>query len=98
MPILPHFSEECLSIIGDNNIKSWPSYDENKFQDDQVNIVIQINGKKRGLLITEQDIDEHKIIEKITKDEKLNKYILKKNIKKKIFIKNKLINIILENE
>ena len=97
MPVLPHFSEECLSIIGDNN-KSWPSYDENKFQDNQVNIVIQINGKKRGLLIAEKDIEENKIIEKITEDEKLNKYILKKDIKKRIFIKNKLVNIILANE
>ena len=98
MPVLPHFSEECLSIIGDDKIKSWPSYDETKFEDDQVKIVVQINGKKRGLLISEKNTEENIIIEKINKNEKLNKYILNKNIKKKIFIKNKLINIILANE
>ena len=45
MPIIPHFSSECLNLINSNTIK-WPAYDKNKIQEEVINIVVQINGKK----------------------------------------------------
>ena len=45
-PIIPHFANECLSIINIKDFK-WPEYDEALLKEDKVNIVIQINGKKR---------------------------------------------------
>ena len=50
-PIIPHFANECLELL---NIKKfdWPRYDESMLKEDIVNIVIQINGKKRGLIKT----------------------------------------------
>jgi leucyl-tRNA synthetase len=48
MPIIPHFSNECLNIINKNYKLSWPSYDDSLLVENTTNIVIQINGKKRG--------------------------------------------------
>ena len=92
-PILPHFANECLSQIKVKDFK-WPEYDISMLKEDIINIVIQINGKKRGLVQTKPNIVEEKLFEIIKNDEKIMKYINQKSIKKKIYIKDKLLNII----
>ena len=57
-------------------------------------IVVQINGKKRGIINTKKDIDEDDLMKSIHDDEKIVKYFDKNKIKKKIYIKNRLVNII----
>ena len=93
-PIIPHFANECLNIIKTQNFK-WPKYDIAMLKEDNIKIVIQINGKKRGLVQTKPNITEEKLLEKIKNDEKMIKYLDQKNIKKKIYIKDKLLNIII---
>ncbi|WP_440921111.1 leucine--tRNA ligase [Candidatus Pelagibacter sp.] len=93
-PILPHFANECLSTIKAKNIK-WPEYDVSMLKGDTINIVVQINGKKRGLIQTKPNITEEKLFEIIGNDEKIMKYFDQKNIKKRIYIKDKLLNIII---
>ena len=92
-PIIPHFANECLELI---NVKdqSWPEIDNTMLKDDLINIVIQINGKKRGLIKTKPSISEEKLFDIINKDETLTKYFNQKKIKRKIYIKDKLLNII----
>jgi len=94
IPIVPHFSNECLNILGLKEIK-WPKFDEAKFKEDKVNIVIQINGKKRALIQTDFDISENNLLNIINKDISLKKYFKNTEIKRKIYIKNKLMNIII---
>ena len=60
------------------------------------NIVVQINGKKRGLISSEKNLDEKELIEEIKQKEDLKKFLADKEIIKSIFIKNKLINLILK--
>ena len=60
-----------------------------------VKIVIQINGKKRGLIESTRDISENDLFEKINQEKNISKYFEAKISKKKIFIPNKLINIII---
>ena len=93
-PILPHLSNECLEIIKKLNGIIWPNYDEKQLEESSSLIVIQINGKKRGLINTNLNLTEKEIMELIYKDEKISKYLIDSNIKKQIYIKNKLINII----
>jgi len=93
-PIVPHFSTECLNILGIQDSK-WPKYDESILKENIINIVVQINGKKRGLVKTELDITEEKLFEIIKNDETLIKYLNQKELKKRIYIKNKLMNIII---
>ena len=57
--------------------------------------VIQINGKKRGIITTKIDTNEESLLNEVMDDAKLSKYLKNKDIKKKIFIPKRLINIIL---
>tara|TARA_B100001057_G_scaffold455785_1_gene502585 strand:- start:1647 stop:4184 length:2538 start_codon:yes stop_codon:yes gene_type:complete len=95
MPVIPHLSNECIKLLGFKSEVKWPSFDEKFLIDDFSNIVVQINGKKRGILKAEKNIDENKIIEMINKDKNIFKYLDGNQIKKKIFIPNRLINIII---
>ena len=93
-PIIPHYANECLELL---NIKKfdWPEYDNLMLKEDEINIVIQINGKKRGIIKTEPNISEEKLLKLINNEGALTKYIDQKNIKRKIYIQNKLMNIII---
>ena len=95
IPIIPHFSNECLEMINKDNKKVWPEYDEELTKEDLNLIVVQINGKKRGLIEAKQSMDEDALNKLIFADEKITKYLENKEIKKKIYIKDKLINIII---
>ena len=53
-PILPHFSNECLQMIGENQNINWPSYDERYLEEKTVTIVLQINGKNEDYLMQEK--------------------------------------------
>jgi len=93
-PIIPHFATECLNLLNVKNF-DWPRYDESILIEDIVNIVIQVNGKKRGLIKTKPNLSEEKLFEIIQNDEALTKHIDKRNVKRKIYVQNKLINIII---
>ena len=93
-PLLPHFSNECLELMDIKNFK-WPNYDEKLTKEDKINLVIQINGKKRGLIPLDPDKSEEEILDITRKDKQIIKYLKDKHIKKSIYIKNKLLNIII---
>ena len=94
MPIIPHFSNECLEMLSVKNVK-WPNYDLSLIKENEINIVVQINGKKRALIKTIPDESEENLFKIIEKEEALKKYIDNITIKRKIYVKNKLINIII---
>ena len=48
LPIIPHFTSECLELNEFEKNEYWPPYDEKMLQENNVNIVIQINGKKKS--------------------------------------------------
>ena len=95
MPIIPHFASECLEMINKKSKINWPIFDENLTKEMEINIVIQINGKKRGLIKGEPDMNEEKVFELVKKEKNIQKYLENKNINKKIYVKNRLINIII---
>ena len=79
-PILPHLSNECLEIIKENNEVIWPKYDEKQLEESSCLIVVQINGKKRGLINSNLNVTEKEIMKLIYKDEKISKYLIDSNI------------------
>ncbi len=95
MPIIPHFANECYENIADDKSISWPHIDESLLIDNNTIYVIQINGKKRAILKEKKNIAEDELINRLLDLTELDKYLKGKNIKKKIFIPNKLINIII---
>jgi len=95
MPIIPHFTLECMEKNGFDSTQYWPSYDENLLIEEKINYVIQVNGKKRGVIEAVRDLTEHNLIEEIKKNNNLKKYLENNKFKKVIYVKNRLINIII---
>ena len=97
LPIIPHFANEALSEINNGNALHWPNYDEKYLIEKIVPLVVQINGKKRGLINIERNLSEEALFNKVKEDKNLKKYLINKSIKKKFFVPNKLINIIIDD-
>ena len=100
-PLVPHLTSECLSEINKNSINenqkySWPKINQKYLKNKNYNIVIQVNGKKRALIESKDSFEESDLIEKIKKTKELLKFIENKQIVKTIFIKDKLINLIIK--
>ena len=95
MPVIPHFSNECIELLKDEGEIKWPKIDEKFLIEENINFVVQINGKKRGLIKVNRDISEDDIIKLVKENNEINKYIKNQELKKKIFVPNKLINIII---
>ena len=97
MPFVPHIASECLSELEGKNFyqnNDWPIVDKSLLEDRDVTIVIQINGKKRGLLSTKKNIEEKEVVAKAKNIENIRKNLVNKKIIKSIFVKNKVINFI----
>ena len=93
-PLIPHFANECLEDIKAED-KTWPLISKELLIEDNVNFVIQVNGKKRALLSVERDINEKALLKKIKGDKEIEKFFNNQEIRKTIFVSNRLINIIL---
>ena len=95
-PVAPHFSSECIDELKMKIDPNWPTVDKNVIQKKVSNIVIQINGKKRGIITCDINTDESKILEIIKSQKQYEIYIKDKTIKKTIYVKDRLINLIIE--
>jgi leucyl-tRNA synthetase len=96
-PIVPHFAEEIWKSLGNNPSileQSWPSYREEALQKDQLLIVVQVNGKLRSRFNVSAEADEAAIKNMALADERVQKFISNKPIKKVIVVKKKLVNIV----
>ncbi len=95
-PFAPHITAELWQQLGNKtsvHIDNWPSWDDKYLVDDNVNIVVQVNGKLRANISVPADSDETTAVEVAKKDEKIQKYLVSEP-KKIIFVKNRLINFV----
>ena len=95
-PILPHVAAECTEDLKINEELSWPKIDEKYLTKEIINIVIQINGKKRSIIEANTNISEKDLINKAKQDSQILKYLKDKNIFKTIYVKNRLLNLIIK--
>ena len=93
-PILPHLVSECIKDFQKIDSVLWPSAQKEYLEDKFVNIVIQINGKKKSLIRVEKNLNEKVLLENVKKDKKISNFLDKKSVFKHIIVKNKLINLI----
>ena len=94
-PVIPHFSSECMKMLNIDEKIFWPKVNEKFLLEENIKFIIQINGKTKKIIISKKDTSEDLLLEKIKNDNKLNEFLKNKNIQKKIFIPNKLINILI---
>ncbi|MEJ9281301.1 leucine--tRNA ligase [Ureibacillus thermosphaericus] len=98
-PIAPHIGEELWSILGHEGTityEPWPTYDESKLVDDEVEIVVQVNGKVRSKVKVAKDASKEQIEEIAKEDEKVKELVEGKEIVKVITIQGKLVNIVVK--
>ncbi|MCK5061600.1 leucine--tRNA ligase [Candidatus Parcubacteria bacterium] len=98
-PFAPHITEELWEKLGHKESifkEKWPEYDPELVKDEKIQLVIQVNGKLRDTVEVSVDISEIEA-KKIAQDlEKIKKWIDGKEIVKIIFVKGKLINIVIK--
>ena len=93
-PFIPHLARECLVFLGCKSPNLWPNIDISKMASN-VTVAIQVNGKTRDIITVEKDKNEKEINKIVLSRSKAKKYIENKKINKTIFVKNKIINYIL---
>jgi len=98
-PFAPHLAEEIWSEMGNKESitkEVWPKYDEKLIVDKKINLVVQVNGKVRTTVEVEADISEEEAKNLATENEVIKKWIDEKEILKIIFVKGKLVNIVIK--
>ena len=97
-PFAPHITEELNKncTLGEEFTNStWPTYDEEKTINNELEIGVQVNGKLRGTIKVAKD-EKKEILEKIAKEEpNVKKHIAEKEIIKVIVVPNKIVNIVI---
>ena len=98
-PIAPHVGEELWSVLGhDETITyaAWPTFDESKLVDDEVEVVVQVNGKLRAKVKVAKDATKEQLEEIAKADEKVLEFTEGKQIVKVIAVPGKLVNIVVK--
>ena len=102
-PFAPHITEELWSdLVSDPDsgrrtsihLSEWPKWDKELIKDDEIKIAVQVNGKVRAEMMIQTDEEEEEVKSKATKNEAVSKHLLGKEIKRVIYIKNRLVNIV----
>ena len=97
-PFAPHIAEEIWSELGHKEsifLSEWPKHDPALIRDEGINLVVQVNGKVRDSIKTNADISEDEAKELALQSEKVKKFTDGQTIKKIIFVKGKLVNIVI---
>ena len=98
-PVAPHITEELWEITdlgGMLHDQKWPQYDEDKTQDEVIEMPVQVNGKVRGKVIINVDDTQEMVREKAKENESIMKYLEGKQIIKEIFVIGKIYNIVVK--
>ncbi len=99
-PFAPHVTEEINELVftgsGMLATTEWPSYDEAKCVDSEIEIVVQLNGKVRAKMNVPADVDQADAIAMAKADEKIAAEIAGKTIVKELYVKGRLVNIVVK--
>ena len=96
-PIVPHFAEELWKSLGNTTsvlLAPWPNYLDAALEKEEVLIVIQVNGKLRSKFSVATDTPEETIKQQAFEDPRVLKFTEGKSVKKVIYVKDKLVNIV----
>ncbi|MBU0665417.1 MAG: leucine--tRNA ligase [Proteobacteria bacterium] len=97
-PMVPHFCAELWQQIGNSrpiDQEQWPELDIEAAKEEELTLVLQVNGKVRSRLLVPADISDEEIKEKALNDENVLKIIAAKPVKKIIIVQKKLVNIVI---
>ena len=93
IPFTPHLAYESLDILNCKNKNSWPEFNEK--QSSNINLTVQINGKTKDNIKIANNLSESEVKDLVIKVSKAEKFLNNKEIKRIIFVKNRIINYII---
>jgi leucyl-tRNA synthetase len=97
-PFAPHIAEELNQVLGGKKslqLADWPEFDPAKIIDQNVDIVVQVNGKVRGKIIVPTGSKEEQVKAEALKLEPVQKALAGTSIKRAIYVPNRLINLVI---
>ena len=97
IPLTPHLAYECLTNLNCREINDWPEINSSFLDKIKIALVVQVNGKTRDVIKVNKNLEEKEVNKLITNTSKAYKHLTDKKVKKTIFVKNKIINYIVEN-
>ena len=92
-------TEELFSIVGETktiNETPWPTYDEAKTIDDEIEIPVQLNGKVKAVVLVAKDASEEEVKAIVAANESVQKAIEGKTVVKEIYVKGRIYNIVVK--
>ena len=98
-PFAPHVTEELWQILGGEgfcSVAAWPTYDETMCVDNEVEVVVQINGKVRSRVTVAADADKDTVIASVKADEKIAAELDGATVVKEIYVPGKLVNLVIK--
>ena len=98
-PFAPHVTEEMWEVMDFGGVvtdQKWPEYDEEKCKENSIEIVAQVNGKLRAKLVVPADITADDAVAAAKADEKVAQSIEGKTIVKELYVKGRLVNIVVK--
>jgi leucyl-tRNA synthetase len=96
-PFAPHFAEELWERMGHRESVfdgRWPGWDEGLVVEDQVEIVVQINGKTRAKVTVARDADEDTVVVAALRDGTVGRFVEGKGLRTRIYVPNRLLNLV----
>jgi leucyl-tRNA synthetase len=94
-PMAPHITSELFEMIGYDEEIKLPALDESALVKEKIDIPVQINGKLRSIITIPAGADESLALQTALQDDKIKKYLEGKEIRKVIFVRDKLLNIVI---
>jgi leucyl-tRNA synthetase len=98
-PFVPHITSEiweCLDHRGGLEAATWPKYSEAALDEEQLLIVVQVNGKVRGRITVAADVEEREIESEALQDQKVRSFLNGKKVQRIIHVPRRLVNIVVE--
>ena len=98
-PFVPHLSEEFWSLLGHSETityQTWPQFDDNLLQLDEVTVIVQVNGKLRANINIPKDLEEKDVVTEALSIDNVDKYTSDGDIVKTIYVPNKLLNFVVK--
>jgi leucyl-tRNA synthetase len=95
-PYAPHLAEECWSVLGhDRSVfdSGWPAYDPAMLVDDEVELVVQVNGKVRGKVRVAVDVTQDAVMSIAMADASIAKFVVG-DVKKVVYVPKRLLNVV----
>lgn len=97
-PYAPHLAEELWELLGNKNtiaFEAWPNYDEELTIDNEIELVLQVNGKVREKIIVARDVSKEQLETLALANKKIMSFVKTSPIKRIIIVPNKLVNIVI---